>query len=256
MGVNAIHGSHLPPSWRTLYYITRLDDEVFKRAIGDGTIHPEVQRSKIRKLMEPDLSPPVLPPADSCKDAEALIADGQRFSCIYADPPWRYGNQGTRAATDNHYPTMTPADIGALSIADRPIANIAAENAHLHLWTTNAFLFDARAVMEAWGFEYKSCLVWVKPQMGIGNYWRVSHEFMLFGIRGRLPFENRGQMSWVKADRGGHSRKPGIVREMIEKVSPVPRIELFARERTPSWVVWGNQIEETLYAVDGPRETG
>jgi len=165
--------------------------------------------------------------------------DGKKFACIYADPPWQYGNQSTRAATDNHYSTMCLEDI-----CNEPVLDIVAENAHLHLWTTNAFLFDARLVMEAWGFTYKSCLVWVKPQMGIGNYWRVSHEFMLFGIRGKLPFENRGQKSWVQADRTKHSAKPGVVRGMIEKVSPGPRLEMYGRERREGWVVYGNQISE------------
>lgn len=102
-----------------------------------------------------------------------------RFGIIYADPPWQYGNQSTRASTDNHYDTMSVDDI-----CEMPVADHVADNAHLHLWTTNAFLFDAKRVMDAWGFEYRSVFVWVKPQMGIGNYWRVSHEFLLLGIRG------------------------------------------------------------------------
>src|SRR5690606_24138432 len=112
-------------------------------------------------------------------DLRQLIVAGKKFGCIYADPAWQYGNQATRAATDNHYVTMSVDAICAM-----PVAEVAADDAHLHLWTTNAFLFDAKRVMEAWGFEYRSCLVWVKLQMGIGNYWRVSHEFLLLGIRG------------------------------------------------------------------------
>ena len=166
----------------------------------------------------------------------------QRFACIYADPPWRYGNQGTRAATDDHYGTMSVDEICAL-----PIADIAAEDAHLHLWTTNAFLFDAKRVMEAWGFEYKSCFVWVKPQMGIGNYWRVSHEFLLFGMRGDCPFGRRDQMSWAELPRGRHSAKPDAIRQRIEKVSPGPRIELFARDVTDGWSAWGNQLRRNLF---------
>ena len=80
-------------------------------------------------------------------DLDTLIAQGLKYRAIYADPPWRYGNQGTRAATDNHYPTMTVDEIAAL-----PIAQLAADAAHLHLWTTNAFLFESKRVIEAWGF--------------------------------------------------------------------------------------------------------
>ena len=183
-------------------------------------------------------------PADALtvEDLRSLIEQEKRFNCIYADPPWRYGNQATRAATDNHYPTMTPEEIAAL-----PVAELAADDAHLHLWTTNAFLFDCKAIMEAWGFTYKSMLVWCKPQMGIGNYWRVSHEILLLGVRGRCPFRDRGQMSWVMADRTTHSTKPEDVRERIERVSPGPRLELFGRRTAPGWTVWGNQIARHLF---------
>ena len=98
-------------------------------------------------------------------DLEELIASGNKFGTIYADPPWQYDNQGTRARTDRHYPTLT-----AQEIADLPVGRIADGNAHLHLWVTNAFLFEADKVIRSWGFEYKSVFVWVKPYYGIGNY--------------------------------------------------------------------------------------
>lgn len=177
-------------------------------------------------------------------DLGTLITAGRKFACIYADPAWQYGNQATRASTDNHYPTMTVDDICAL-----PVAELAADNAHLHLWTTNGFLFEAKRVMEAWGFEYKSVMVWVKPQMGIGNYWRVSHEFLLLGTRGKCPYLNRAQMSWHRADRTSHSTKPEDFREKIELVSPGPRLELFGRKTSPGWTVWGNQIARTMFDV-------
>jgi len=209
-------------------------------------------QSALIKLSRQQPEPPTIidiaPDADSRAVASLdELADCEPFQCIYADPPWRYGNQGTRAATDNHYTTMTVDEICA-----EPVASLAADNAHLHLWTTNGFLFDAKRVMEAWGFTYKSCLVWIKPQMGIGNYWRVSHEFLLFGIRGRLLFGDRGQMSWVQADREKHSKKPHVFREIIERVSPGPRLELYGRSIIPGWTVYGNQISETLF--DGKAE--
>lgn len=175
---------------------------------------------------------------------DEIAATGVKFGAIYADPPWKYGNQGTRAATNNHYQTQTVDDICAY-----PVADVVAKDAHLHLWTTNAFLFDARRVIEAWGFEYKSCLVWVKPQMGIGNYWRVSHEFMLLGVRGRCPFRSRSQMSWIQENRTKHSAKPERVADIIEQVSPGPYLEMFGRRTRKSWSVFGNQIERSL--MDG-----
>lgn len=168
---------------------------------------------------------------------------GLKFGCIYADPPWQYGNQATRAATDNHYDTMT-----IQQLCDMPVAEVAADDAHLHLWTTNAFLQDAFKVMAAWGFEYRSCYVWVKPQMGIGNYWRVSHEFMLLGIRGNAKrFLNHRQPSWGQFDRTKHSAKPEQIRQIIEFCSPGPFLEIFGRTRTPGWTVLGNQVEENLF---------
>lgn len=171
----------------------------------------------------------------------SLVNLGRKFSCIYADPPWQYGNQSTRAATGNHYPGMSINEIIAL-----PIKELVADNAHLHLWTTNAFLFECQAIMKAWGFEYKSCFVWVKPQMGIGNYWRVSHEFMLFGLRGKSPFLNKSEKSWGEYKRNIHSAKPEEIRKKIEIVSPGPFLELFGRRPVAGWTVWGNQIDRDL----------
>jgi N6-adenosine-specific RNA methylase IME4 len=194
---------------------------------------------------DPDISPNQAENYPTCdiSDLQAIINSGQTFNTVYADPPWNYGNQATRASTGNHYQTMTPE-----SIAGLPIPNIAADNAHLHLWTTNGFLFEAKSIMEAWGFTYKSCMVWVKPQMGIGNYWRVSHEFLLFGLRGKSPFLNRGFKSWIEAKRSKHSKKPEVFRQAIEKVSPGPYIELFGRNTVPGWTVWGNEIKKNLFS--------
>lgn len=175
-----------------------------------------------------------------CKSIEESLGDN-KFGCIYADPPWPYGNQGTRNATDNHYPTMAIEDIAAM-----PVKDYAADDAQLHLWTTNAFLFDSKAIMEAWGFAYKSMLVWVKPDMGMGNYWRVSHEFLLLGVRGRAAFPDdcRNIMSWVELPRGRHSEKPYRFRELVERVSQGPRLELFGRKEAKGWTVWGNEVEK------------
>jgi N6-adenosine-specific RNA methylase IME4 len=173
------------------------------------------------------------------RDLRTLIAEGRRFSTIYADPPWRYDNQGTRAATNNHYPTMTVEQIAA-----EPVAELAAADCHLHLWTTNGFLPAAFSIIEAWGFTYKSMFVWVKPTLGIGNYWRCSHELLLFACKGHLPFRDRGQRSWIELDRQGHSEKPEEIRTLVEKVSLGPYLELFGRAvpENPAWTVFGNQL--------------
>ena len=173
-----------------------------------------------------------------------LIAEGFRFGAIYVDPPWEYENTGSNGAAANHYPTMTLDQIRRELVAD-----VAADDAHLHLWTTNAFLPDAIELLSGWGFHYKSLFVWVKPELGMGNYWRVSHELLLLGVRGRLPFRDRSIRSWLEAHRTAHSRKPGIVRELIERVSPGPYLEMYGREEIPHshWTVYGNQVDRRLF---------
>jgi N6-adenosine-specific RNA methylase IME4 len=183
-------------------------------------------------------------PLETCteEDLQRLIDAGKEFGTIYADPPWQYGNTSTRSAAQGEYDTMGLDELCAL-----PISQLAASPAHLHLWTTNAFLFDAKRVMEAWGFQYRSCFVWVKPKMGIGNYWRVSHEFLLFGVTKEiLTFENKGLMSWGQFESMGHSQKPEPIRDMIMDASPPQYLELFGRKQIPGWTVWGNQVERLL----------
>ena len=177
-------------------------------------------------------------------DLQQLIHDGYKFRTVMADPPWRYDNTASRGAAEDHYPTLTVEQI-----CSEPITQLVDDQAHLHLWTTNAFLEPAFTVMRAWGFEFKSCLVWVKPQIGMGNYWRLSHEFLLFGVRGRLGFRRNDVCSWVLAPRTKHSRKPFRFRQLVEQVSPGPFLELYGREEHPNtgWTVYGNQVERRLF---------
>ena len=168
---------------------------------------------------------------------QTLVDEGKKFSCIYADPPWKYSNQASENSTDLQYPTMTVAQICA-----EPVLQLVEDNAHLHLWTTNGFLFEARQVLESWGFTYKSCFVWLKNGLGMGNYWRVTHEFMLFGIRGKCPFRNRSQKSWEFHPRGRHSVKPDAIRSKVELVSPGPYLELYGRKPVEGWTVYGNEV--------------
>jgi N6-adenosine-specific RNA methylase IME4 len=178
------------------------------------------------------------------RDLAGLVNRGATFSTIYADPPWPYSNTAARGAAENHYRTLSLE-----AICQEPVQQLAADAAHLHLWTTNAFLPEAFEVMRCWGFVYKSCLVWIKPQLGMGNYWRVSHEFLLLGVRGNLPFRDRTCRSWQLARRTAHSRKPFAFRALIERVSPGPYLELYGREEHPSsgWTVYGNQVERRLF---------
>lgn len=203
-----------------------------------------------REKREAPKAQAALPDYCTVADLQAFAETGVKCATVYADPAWQYGNQGTRASTGDHYVGMSVDEICAL-----PVESLAADDAHLHLWTTNAFLFESKRVMESWGFEYKSCFIWVKPQIGMGNYWRVSHEFLLFGIRGSAPFADRSLRSWGEFPRRKHSAKPEEIRQLIERASPGPhRIELFGRRRAPGWYVWGNEIERAVFDAPGGVE--
>ena len=160
---------------------------------------------------------------------------------ILADPPWRYEHAPTPTrAIERHYPTMATEDICAL-----PIADIAAADCVLFLWATSPKLPEALAVLAAWGFRYRTNAVWVKPQIGMGYYFRQQHESLLVGARGRprvpLPCARKGSV--ISAPRRRHSQKPGRVYDLIANMYPTARkVELFAREPQFGWDSWGNEV--------------
>lgn len=177
-------------------------------------------------------------------DLPTLVEKGVKFGTIYADPPWRYKRK-PRAAAENHYRTMSLQEIIAL-----PVRELAAPEAHLHLWFPHSFLFEAEKVMTAWGFDYKGLFVWLKPRPGLGYYWRSATEYMLLGVRGRCHFRDKSISNWLCIDRGKHSAKPEQVRSLIERVSPPPYLELFGRQAVRDWVVFGNEVERGLFDDD------
>jgi N6-adenosine-specific RNA methylase IME4 len=162
------------------------------------------------------------------------------FPILYADPPWRYdfAEDKTRQI-ENHYPTMALIDIKALDVP-------ADDNAVLFLWATSPKLPEALDVMQAWGFTYTTCMVWVKDKFGMGYYARQQHELLLIGKRGALPVpdpEDRPS-SIISAPRGLHSAKPDQVYEVIERMYPfLQRCEMFQRRPRNGWAGWGNQAD-------------
>ncbi|WP_328995804.1 MT-A70 family methyltransferase [Kribbella sp. NBC_01245] len=169
----------------------------------------------------------------------AKTSSSTKFRTILADPPWDIEQKGARGAAQ-HYSLMTLKRIKAM-----PIRDLAAEDAHLWLWVTNATLRDGYDVAEAWGFTVRSPLTWVKFRLGLGNYLRNSTEHLLFATRGRAPVNFRSQPTWINAPVQDHSHKPEEQYALIERISDGPYLELFARRRPPSaapWSVWGNQI--------------
>jgi N6-adenosine-specific RNA methylase IME4 len=176
--------------------------------------------------------------------AKIVSLPAQRYGVIYADPPWRFEpysrDSGMDRSADNHYPTMTVAGIAALQIP-------AADDCALFLWATVPMLPQALSVIEAWGFTYKSHVVWVKDKTGTGYWARNRHELLLIATRGAIPAPAPGEQpaSVIDAPVGKHSVKPEVFRRLIEDLFPtVPRLEMFARgEAVDGWDRWGNEAE-------------
>lgn len=167
----------------------------------------------------------------------------ETFATILADPPWDI-HQGGNYGAINHYSLMSLDRIKKM-----PVGDLAAPNAHLWLWVTNATLRAGFDVIEAWGFTPRSPLTWVKPRYTLGNYLRNATEHLLFATRGKAPVEFRSQPTWMFAPLQDHSHKPEEQYAVIERVSPGPYLELFARRRPPSsqaWSVWGNEIDSDI----------
>lgn len=167
----------------------------------------------------------------------------KKYKTIYADPPWNESGGGKiKRGADRHYPLMKTKEI-----CDLPVGGISDENCHLYLWTTNNFMKDALKVIEAWGFRYVTTITWMKDKMGLGQYYRGMTEHCLFAVKGKLPYKvldgkrQQGKTGFM-APRTIHSKKPEEMRKMIEKVSYVPAIELFAREERDGWDCWGNEV--------------
>lgn len=163
-----------------------------------------------------------------------------KYRTILADPPWSTNQTGHRGAA-RHYPVMKLKDICALRVG-----RLAADDAHLWLWVTNSTFFEGLDVIESWGFSYRSCLTWIKPRFGLGVYLRNQTEHLLLAVRGRAPIQFKGQGSWFYAPLQEHSHKPEEQYAIIERCSPGPYLELFARRRQPGWDAWGNEVQSDV----------
>lgn len=196
-------------------------------------------------------------PASEAATALGRALRGRQFATILADPPWQFTNRTGKVAPEHRrlarYGTMTLTQIMSL-----PVTAHATEPAHLYLWVPNALLPEGLAVMRAWGFTYKTNLVWHKIRKdggpdgrGVGFYFRNVTELLLFGTRGaraRTGAAARRQVNFMATRKREHSRKPDEQYDLIERCSTGPFLELFARGPRPGWVGWGDQSE--VYAPD------
>ena len=179
----------------------------------------------------------------------------KKYATVLADPPWDILQKGGYGAV-NHYNLMSLEQIKAM-----PVADLTEDNAHCWLWVTAATLEHGYDVLRKWGFTPRSIFIWIKPRLGLGVYLRNCAEFILFGTKGKAPIQFNSQPNWLFTPLQGHSHKPEEVHKIIERCSPGPYLELFARRRPnqEKWDVWGNEIDSDItipgYPVPDSPET-
>lgn len=169
------------------------------------------------------------------------------YATIVADPPWRYSSGTERRNSAGTLTGVAYSTMSAQEVADLPVAALAADDAHLYLWTTNTKIFETLLleIVAAWGFTYKTMLTWIKTgQPGLGSYFRGCTEHVLFCTKGAasIPPAVR-ERNHFAAHRTPHSTKPDAFFDLVERVSPAPRVELFARAPRLGWDHWGKGYE-------------
>jgi len=218
------HGSVLPPSWRTLYELTKLEDDEFAAKLADGTIHPEMQRKDVARINRI-----LLVQADAKRIAELKPIEG-KFRTLIVDPPWDYEWLSIAGRAAPGYKTMSHEELLALNVE-----GWAEDNCHLYLWTTNNFMTRAAELMKQWGFQHKTVLTWVKPRWGLGSYFRNSTEHILFGVRGEMRTRSDSIATHFEAPLGQHSEKPEKFYEIVRAASHEPFGEAFQRQIRPDF---------------------
>lgn len=178
------------------------------------------------------------------------FTSGRQFGTILADPPWQFQNRTGKVAPE-HKRLARYHTLGLSEIKSLPVPRAASSTCHLYLWVPNALLRDGLEVMDAWGFTYKGNIVWHKIRKdggpdgrGVGFYFRNVTELILFGVRGknaRTLSPGRSQVNYIATRKREHSRKPDEQYGIIERCSPGPFLELFARGQRAGWTSWGNQ---------------
>ena len=216
-----------------------LSDNTDYEKISELLTQAEKEKLSVRELREV-----VRQHKEEQREYIRLANEPEKYSIVYADPPWQYtsGDQHTfktqRKVLGDHYPSMSLKEI-----CNMPVSKMAAENSLLFMWVTSPLLEESFSVIRAWGFEYKTSMVWDKVKHNVGNYVSVRHEFLLIAARGTAPKPEQLVDSVYEEERTEHSRKPEYFRDFIDKIYPSgSRIELFARGELPEhWDSWGNE---------------
>jgi len=211
-------------------FIADLPEDVFEEIeSGNITAHEAIKQIKIKKREEE------IKKQKEEIEAGAIELPQGKYEVIVIDPPWNYGSsydpEAFRGTTD--YPEMTHKELKTLDI---PAAN----NCVLFLWTTHKFIWDAKELLDLWGFEYRSILVWDKGKMGIGKLLRLQCEFCLIGIKGHPVFDNDGtHRDIIREERREHSRKPDAFYEMVDALCIGRKLDMFGREKRNGWDIFG-----------------
>jgi N6-adenosine-specific RNA methylase IME4 len=231
----------LPPAWGTLFELTRLKGGEWGIAEKRGLIRPDVEQKEvkdfIRELRRAETT--------AARQKEVGNVEGV-YSLIYVDPPWKYEHPiSDSRKVENQYPTELSTDLASIRVRGRRIPELAHNDCVLLMWATSPKLAEAVTLMDAWGFSYRTNLVWVKDRIGMGYWFRQQHELLLLGVKGKPPVPLPGtQASSVftapRPDK--HSEKPTGIYELIETTFPSYRkLELFARGERDGWDRWGNE---------------
>jgi N6-adenosine-specific RNA methylase IME4 len=169
-----------------------------------------------------------------------------KYNTIQIDPPWALTMTGSRKGKHVVKPALPYGTMNLEQIKDLPVGELAEEGCHLYLWVTNQYFAQGFEFIKHWGFTYLAPIHWVKPS-GMGNYWIHRTETMLFAYKKRCIFPlKRYQPNVIFSDRKRHSQKPEAAYELIESVSPGPRLEMFARQRRAGWDAFGNEVEGSI----------
>lgn len=203
----------------------KVGEQPIKKALGEQKKKKKQKEKK--ELAEQIRQEPVKPPSG-------------KFRVIAIDPPWKYGNRvdDTTHRGRNQYPDMGIDEICAL-----PVADLAEADCTLWLWTTNAFMRDAYACLDAWGFKDKTILTWDKVNIGLGDYLRNVTEHCILATRGKPVLQLTNQTTLISEKRREHSRKPEAFYKLVDALCPGAKLEMFSREPRNGWQQWGAETE-------------
>lgn len=228
---------------RSVYEQARSGDEIATKALaaidsGELTINAgylEIKRHEKLEERRIDLHSQ----QESISSSENKNPDGQ-FEVIVIDPPWDYvGNKydpkGRRVASP--YPSMNQDELMALQIPS-------AKDCVLFLWTTHTFLFDAKELIDQWGFTYKATIVWDKEKLGVGSWLRMQCEFCLMAVKGKPLIINTKHRDIIRESKREHSRKPEAFYRLVEQITTGRRLDYFSRQQRKGWHSYGNDVDK------------